>query len=272
MRKFERIRVENGQAYIRDTGITVSQLASQFSSNQSNEQILTFYSNLQKEDLLEVIGYIVTDLLETIAYARNDGLSPLSSIHSAATLILDPQNQSNLELMSTVKPLLVQKAIEAMFIWYELSDWSKINYEESNQSFQGISLSIVKEEVLHGLFLSNLNEKVDFDLQQEIPLVRGNNYLSSALIHILIDPIHSRLKWGGKVNIAMENENAVRIKIQRQYSSARSIPPENIILAHHSHLALANVIIQRLGSELYIFPSNDEVIFQFNLPIWQENS
>jgi uncharacterized protein (DUF433 family) len=272
MKEFERIRVEKGQAYIRDTGITISYLANLISSDQALTEIISSHPDLQMEDLLEVIGYIVNDLLETIAYARNDGISALSTIINATTLIAESTDKHHNEFVESSGQLLVQNAIKGVHVWYQLSSWAQLSYTNPYTVPQKTPFATIVANVLHSLSHSKFDPKVNFCVPENIPdvKIRDSLYIADAIFYTLVDPLNS-LKPGGTVNVSQQDENEVTVEIRREYRSQHSIPPKEFFFMRHSQIFLANSIVQQNDSEMQIYPASEHVSFQFSLPIWKEN-
>ena len=87
MRKFERIRIEKGQAYIRDTGISVSEIVKKVVYERPSSDVLDDYPDLTIDDVEEVLNYAIGDLIENIAAWRNEGLMPLSTVSGYSELL-----------------------------------------------------------------------------------------------------------------------------------------------------------------------------------------
>jgi uncharacterized protein (DUF433 family) len=66
IRSFERIRLVKGQAFIRDTDITVSEIVKQVVYEKAAHDVLEKYPALTLEDIQETLEYAVYDLVETI--------------------------------------------------------------------------------------------------------------------------------------------------------------------------------------------------------------
>lgn len=275
MRKFERIRIEKGQAYIRDTGISMSEIVSLYLTEKDTRSISQQYPSLETDDVIEALGYAVQDIRSIISSMGNDMRVPLTSMHGYTDLLLKfPQDtfssEQRQEFIQTIQKNVFR--LENFFI--DFLDWNSLHYSDHQEFWEKFSL----DKAIEGAFQSIQSHWPDAVITGQIP---GNlpevksNYSLPNLFHKLAgDDLFGFLKheviWR---KTASDGEHVI-ITIERPFAreEVTFAEVENFLSWSITPLALAAEILKKHGSELELIPGNESVIFKFSLPIWKAST
>ncbi|MEO8610732.1 MAG: DUF433 domain-containing protein [Chloroflexota bacterium] len=273
MREFERIRIEKGQAYIRDTGITVSEIVKKVIYQQSSSMLLVEYPTLDANDVEEAMAYAVSDVIETIAIWRNEGLTPLSLIDGYSELLLH-DSQYTQEQKQQFNSTIYRSARHAVARWWNFTEWVYKTYRLDSEHYQAFLIDAIVQDVLRELPRYDPSAKVKWDVTTNLPAVRADLHLTTAIINLLTDRTSLFLKIDSSFEITSKNADFVNFKIVRQFEYVNH--RESIDIDKYAWrsgpLSLARLIIHEHDSELKFTFSSEQAIFEFDLPIWHENT
>jgi uncharacterized protein (DUF433 family) len=273
MRKFERIRVEKGQAYIRDTNITVSEIVKKVVHEQTSAQVLSEYPLLDSDDIEEVMAYAVSDLIETVAMWRNTGLGPVSTLAGFSKIFADNSDITE-EQKKQFNAIMYRSSRQAVAAWWNFSSWVYETYRDEKDYYHQTSIDSLVKEVLQELPEYDPTAQVIWNVAEDLPDIRTDYNLPSAIVNILTDRTSIWLNTESTFEISSENNRFVSFRVLRQfeYEEHGDLSHEHILGWRSSPLSLAALIINKHGSELQITTSDDGIIFRFSLPIWDANS
>jgi uncharacterized protein (DUF433 family) len=150
MRKFERIRIEKGQACIRDTGITISEIVKKVVHEQTSGQVLSEYPMLDSNDVEEAMAYAVSDLIETVAMWRNTGLGPLSTLAGFSKIFADNLDITE-EQEKQFNAIMYRSSRQAVAAWWNFSGWVYKTYRVENDYYHAETIDSIVKEVLREL-------------------------------------------------------------------------------------------------------------------------
>lgn len=266
--KFERIvretLVMGGQARIRDTGITVNEIVRMSLSEKSQAEILERFPQLEAGDVHQAMGYSMDDTIRIVMYSSNDGRTPLTAIQSFIDLILST-NKYLSEHNDFKKPTEQQKrhflevavtnAGKAQFVWQKLYNSIILNFGYQEASHTTL------EDLLH--YLTKRDHYYTHMVQSKLNLqleVNGVSQLSDVL-HLLLG--------------AFAIINNVVIKIREQSGSAifkvevqgELMDRLNVIIESYFSVGLASLALFLSDSKLIFEQMGDKIIFEFALPI-----
>jgi len=273
MRKFERIRVEKGQAYIRDTGITVSEIVKKVVYEKASDKVLSEYPTIETHDIEEALAYAVGDLIETVAIWRNEGLGPLTSVKGYSKLLLEYLDLTQDQKRQFTETIF-RSSHQAIAKWQNFSSWVYKTYRPENDQYQSFSVTSIVQDVLRELPEYDPVAQVKWDIADGLPNVRAGYDLTTAIVNLLTDRTALMLKRDSVFEISSKNNGFVDFKVLRhfEYENHRDLIDAHILGWASSPLSLAAAIIREHGSELKFHSSPQTMIFEFELSIWEENS
>jgi len=280
MREFERItidpQVNNGMACIRDTGITISEVVKKAVYEKSSAQVLVEYPQLTQKDIQETLEYAISDLIETIAIWKNEGLTPIITIQGYSELLLGVP--SNIELTEEQKRQFLETTFHnsrrAASRWWNFSNWVYKTYRPQTVYWQPFSIALIVKQVLQTLPSYEPNAEVKIDFPENLPDVRADDDLITAIVNLLTYRTNAYLKLKSTVSISLNDNHQINFQIVREFEYTQSdLPIDRLSLGWSSSpLELASLILNEHESELLIHPLEKGVMFEFNLAIWHDSA
>lgn len=269
MGKFDRIvreaLVMGGQARIRDTEITVNEIVRLSLDGKSQAEILEQFPALHAEDVHQAMGYAINDTIRTVEYSSNDGRTPITPILGFIDLILSPDKYSHV----TKKISLTKEQKQTLEVAYLTAkkarhEWDKLRMRMSlnfrNITFEQVQVSeMLKHLINQDLYYSY---QVDSHLGQEVK-IKGIFHLRQILsflveefahitnVQIVIQETKSQVTF----NIVVEGQLMERIELVSQ---------------SYFTIGMAAQALYLSGSELKVTQDSDKVIFEFELPIFDD--
>ncbi|HEX2906728.1 MAG TPA: DUF433 domain-containing protein [Phototrophicaceae bacterium] len=272
MRQFDRITfdvtINSGQASIRDTGITVSEIVQKLVHEKTTAEVLAEYPGLEAEDVEEALAYAVKDLMDAVAAWRHETHRPLTYVTGYSEFVqrgLGTEEQRKIYLN-----IVAQKSQEVRDLADLPNLWMRIHYGNPSIDWEQFSLSQFIERSLYQLqpFVTiqtiistdGLQLKANYEITTAVYLLVNNWYLT-------------KLKPGSAMKICEENDKEIWISIFRE--SENKEPPlreAEIYNWELSPFTLARQIIQRHNLDFQVIPSDEGLTFKFRLPIWKDDS
>lgn len=275
MREFKRIsvdpKVKNGLPCIRDTGITVSQVVKRVAHEKPTIEVLADYPNLESEDIEEALAYAVAEMPVAISTSLFDIRVPMTNIQGYSTLILELTKSGGITDEQRIDFVngISTSSVRLNQMLFNLLNWSRWVYGNPYSiPWSGIAIS----EALDLAGVSK-NPNVQIKMAENLPLVRENGTLVIAFSGLVQDDFFRRFKKEALIIVTRQAETKILVHIERQFAHETNDPMNSLepILIPTSPITTAAIIIQEHGGELQTHLSDNGVIFEFNLPIWQEN-
>lgn len=272
MGAFDRIKQDTlssgGQAKIRDTHITVTEIVRLSLAGTSQAEILQAYPMLEAEDIHQAVAYGAQDLLSCISYWRHEGLNPIQQIRGYGDLLtgrsngIDPAELSEDEKQAWL--LIIRNAsYRGAACWHHLGNRVYSYYRDD--------LPVFAPEPLAG-FLQGIQDesaKIEPDIRLKItapdttPQLRSSPRLSIAVIN-LVTTGKNTFKPDTLLAVQTDPHHAhFTIERKLQY---RDDKIQHLISAPTA-FATANFLLNQHGSQLAIQQKKDKVLFLFDVPL-----
>lgn len=263
--KFERItgEIKQGLAYIRDTGITVSQVVSAVSQGDSTAAVLKAYPGLEVEDVIQALGYAVSDMLETTAVLAHDARKPLSIILGYAG-ILTEAGISDTERISFAGEILSQ-AEHGAAAWGDLSDAAQLRYGFHPIPTDPMQLSNVVEEAQE--LAQRQGGTLQATIAADLPSVQGSRGLPRALMLLGADVRVTSLKSEGTLTAAREGEGHVKVVIRRDFVEPQKSLPNmgTFFLSAGTGMYVAARLIEQMNGTIAATSDENGLTFTIKL-------
>jgi uncharacterized protein (DUF433 family) len=273
MRNFEHIHLVKGEAFIRDTGITVSEIVKRIVYENATQDMLKEYPNLTMEDIQEALEFAVYDLIETIGIWRNEGLTPLTGVEAYSGLLVEDkeltQEQTQLFLQTVFR-----NSRRAIATWWNFTAWVHETYKPQPDFRQHMPVASLIQDILSQLPRYEPTAHAEFELSEHLRALHVDYPAVNAIIDLLTDETPAYLSFDSVVRISRIGDKWINVQVIRQYEytntdSSRFSDFDSFIW-RTSPLHLASLIIQKYGSELVYHVSDSGITFEFNLPVWDE--
>jgi len=272
MSQFERIHrqqnVMGGQAIIRDTGITVNEIVRLSLAGASLADILAQYPPLDADDVTQALAYGIHDTVESIAYWRHEGMTPLTHIKGFSEILADEAGVAgtsdvDFEQQHQWMKMIFESSWRAINYWQQLKLWASIHFDQPNHEFDILSLATIISQVQQALPAQEPTAELKADIEPNLPQVKANEDIVLAIVNIAsaakntfspITQLYARLV-----------EDWVQIRLERAltYKDDRI----HYLLEPHTAIATAALIIYQNGSELRVQEHATHTTFEFELAI-----
>lgn len=259
--RFDRIvrepLVMGGQARIRTTGIMVDTIVRQTLKGASLDDLLQEYPELEAADVHQALAYVVLQRQELAHKIVDDLSNPLSIIVGYAEML-----KLDLE-----EGLLDQGSIETAIDAFQLSTNRLANVSEW---FRELFTTHIPEEKSFSKF--HLDEQIlqhVADAPQNLPPIslRSVSELTRA-VGILRLTHFGSLHDDGVLSIQQQGQYLI-FQIRRNTIVTGNMA--KVILDPYSEFSLANMLLYLNGGELNMHQELDHILFEFALPIWDED-
>jgi light-regulated signal transduction histidine kinase (bacteriophytochrome) len=220
------------------------------------------------------------DFLQFFSFWRTEGLNPIVSITGYSRLLLDGTfgelTEKQREIISTIN----YAANAAATAWRNPSIYLKLTSDPNYGHLELQSVSLAESfEKINSHYLNDMD--IVFELPPTLPNVKTDITWLKEVIAILIRPsagYYNNRSFLPKIVAQLKND-----MVAIQVYSGLSLYPEQLSIESisfpGSSVSVANIILQKLGSELRLEQirlsnSNDfesqGTMFEFALPIWQD--
>ena len=218
--------------------------------------------------------------MQFFSFWRTEGLNPIVSITGYSKLLLDGAfgelTEKQREIISTIN----YAANAAATAWKNPSIYLKLTSDPNYGRLEWQSVSLAESfEKINSHYLNDMD--VVFELPPNLPNVKTDVTWLKEAIATLIRPsagYHNNRSFLPKIVGQLKND-----MVAIQVHSGLSLYPEQLSIESisfpGSSVSVANIILQKLGSELRLEQirlsnSNDYesqgTMFEFALPIWQD--
>lgn len=267
---------ENGEAYIRDTGNSVSEIVSQMTGGKSGADVRKAHPELEADDIEQALVYAVKAFDESLLKWRHEALEGLGLVLSYCEPLLAGEFGPDNPVKEDDKPLFLEiireGAWRSLDAWDDFLDWYHFTYEESGSDLQPIPfrqlIPITDNNRLGGRRPITLTNSAP----DELPNVKCDQDLEHALRFLITSSFHHHLEAKATLEISINVPDRATIRISRELTSPSSSPidPQRYWDWSNNPFTIAHKIIKKHGSEIQIHQSENAVTFEFSLPIWKD--
>lgn len=264
--------VLDGLPTIRDTGITVSEVVKALMNGKTADEVLAEHPQLENEDVIQALVFATDSLLELAAVSCSESRTFTTSIAGFSELLLETWETDDFpdDERREFIGIIGENIQKVKRIFDLLLRWGFINYRQV-PNVHGAQIFSLKS-VIEAASTQSTKPHDQFSLQitGDLPDVRDYGDLHFALLSLLTSDEDYPLKPATAITTEPK-EGYLQMQIYREYKnhSSPNVYPHQIIWQYGS-LNIAAHIIRQHGSELKIYPTEDGVTFEFELPIWSE--
>ncbi|MBZ0288853.1 MAG: DUF433 domain-containing protein [Anaerolineae bacterium] len=278
MRKFERIRVEKGEAYIRDTGIMVSEIIEKSYQGVPLADMLAAYPLIQADDILQALCYSLAHLSEQVVYWATDGLTPLTAIKGFSELLADktpvPSHQLTPETQQQILATILHNSHRAETVWHNLTTFTKLAKGMGTGTWEVQKLSTIIDSIKFAVPRAEPSATVEVQVDNSATSIWTNWYIPQAIVNLIID-FRLNLSLAANVTIKHSNDEQIVFQVYRNYEHPGSHSdleyyPENLF--DSGPMAVSALIVRQHKSEIHVYPSETGITFEFSVPVWHENT
>lgn len=272
MAAFDRILrdplIAGGQARIRDTKITVTEIVRLSLAGLSQAEILQEYPMLDAEDVHQAVAYGVHDLMTCISYWRHEGLNPLQQIRGYGDLLtgrsrgIDPSEISETE-KRTWLGIIRDASYRGAACWHHLGNRVYTYYRDEPPT--------PAPEPLAGFLQAVQDEsiKIEPDIRLHItPLDTHANMQGSPRLITAVTNLITAGKNTFKPEVKMIlqlNEAHIHFRIERklQYRDDKI----SHLTSTATAISTASFLLHQHGSQLAIQQKKEQVTYTFDIPL-----
>ena len=209
------------------------------------------------------------DFSQLYAMWRNEGLTPLSLIQGYAALLLDEGLGPLSDEQRRALEIIQGACGQAINCWYHPTSYLEL-VSNKKIDFKAISLPEIIEEVLKTLRIYAGIDKVEVILPNNLPLVRSNWDLATAIQNFIMWNYATGERTSTPaIEAKLQDDKVVRIEIQPGYRLTQM--RDSDLDYPGTRLYVANAIIQRQGGQVEISSVNQNIHIQFNLYTWEDD-
>ena len=156
-------------------------------------------------------------------------------------------------------------------MWRSLRDWLHVKYRLDVTTQSKTSLVALIDDIQIELEFIKDKGVIEANIPEELPLISDNGYVSRIFVNLLGWIIY--VEYGGQIIVSQTTSNTISVQIIRKFVFNR---PDLFYLEkslwNDMPISLAALILQLNGTELKIQVLDTEIIFEFELPVWKENT
>ena len=290
MDRFDRITPQRadkpGQAFIRNTDITVTEVVKLVVGGKRVDEVLAQYDELEIEDVHQALAYAVSDLRELIGFWRMEILNPLTSVNGYAKVLNDilQANPNNFTYLgekvnlADISKIIYNNGQSAQSYVQYMNMLSQF-YTESHYTSLKYSVADIREFLATHLEIYSDGASIKFEIPKSIPALHFDFRLNYAILILVLPAKFNRLFSPDAIlRINKSSENHVRFEIDRYITPEyKEHPPyywhKDILHTFDPHMpfTIAFRTIRAHGTELHYDIHDDSVTFSFELPIWKDD-
>lgn len=267
MQKFERItgEIKQGLVYIRDTGVTVSEVVSAISRGTSTADVLKAYPGLEVEDVIQALGFAVDDMLEATAVLAHDARKPLSIILGYAGILTEAEIGDAERI--TFAGEIMSQAENGADAWGDLSDAVQLRYGFRLIPTEPMKLHAVVEDAKE--MAQRRGGVIQADIKADLPSVQGSRGLARALMLLGTDTRVTFLKLEAKITAEREGEQHVKINVRRGFVEQPAMMPalDTFFVTSGTGMYVAARLIEQMGGTVTATVDEDGMTFTVRLKI-----
>lgn len=258
MSEFERIvreaLVMGGQARIRDTNITVNEIVRLALAGRSQADILGQYPKLEAEDVHQALGYVVQQTSGLQVNSMQEMNPEISAIEGFASMLEAGFSSGDITPEFSMKKIIsLIKSLKFKKMYYVLR--ARLLYPWYRKERQATEIQAIQKEI-HYYLAPDI----------PIPAIHISHEIESYLIDSELIPILGFLtqqKTDSTISVK-ESDGSILFRVDVHHFERKDEPLV-------SSIELAASVIHEIGSELKVKQERDTVIFEFALPIVDED-
>jgi len=274
MANFDRITHDPNQivayARIRDLPITVLEIVRPIvGAEKAVTQILSDHPGLELEDIHQALAWSINLFVEGSHFWRSDGKSSLSSIWSLSSLYLAEGSNISPDDRRKFDESLWQHVQRSTNTWDYYSDWVSVNFGSHIPQEGIITLKALADNIKHEEPLAF----VEASLSHEAILVNDGGEIFHAILDLCNLTEYAKLQFNSQLIFRVINNNLINVVIQRDWDRTPDDLTQNERTVN-SQIPFQNAATRllRKGIELKTHFNATGVVFEFDLPIWKEDS
>jgi len=206
-----------------------------------------------------------------------DGISHLSMINGYAELLLKDKAENLTEEQKHYLEIIIKRSLRAQADWHHTHNYLRFR-TISTMPFRKIDVHQAVQSAIEYVRRYAQIEDVKVKLPDNIPPVKGNDWLEGAIGYIL-DP---QPPGGGFIGYVEDYTPTIEVLLMDdKYINFRStsglrVNPSRIqqpsdLLYPGTRLSAAKLIIQYYGGDVEIARLEPELEIRFSLPVWVES-
>jgi K+-sensing histidine kinase KdpD len=215
----------------------------------------------------------IQEVFELFATWRHDGLTPLVSIKGYTELLLKGVAGDLTDRQREFIEIIYQSSLRAVKLWHHPTDYLQCRFGSRTREWKPRFLSDVIAEALDYLEMYAQIGKVNIDLPDDLPPIRGTPELSSAFI-CLIDSDTPYYYWKDQpitIRAVLSKPATVVVHLH----TGLKLAPECIKEPMHffypgSRASTADLIVRLHGGHITVRATDEGTEFQFALQVWDE--
>ncbi len=217
-----------------------------------------------------------TELLNFVTSLYSDSLRPLNYILGHAEYLEYLLSQG--DTLDNLDDKDVQESLEAIRRhshiaienWRNVYNYMFLNYGEISLHWQAQHLHEACEMAVAERLTRVSSLTVQLNVSQDLPLIRGNEWLVTLVRCLLYSPIDNYQPKRIIIETNQHVESRLNIQVTWQEVPESLLRMSTFGLFDPGHLSIAKLILEKIfGENLEVEFSGNEIRFRFSLSIWQ---
>jgi len=201
---------------------------------------------------------LLEELDMVLACILHDSRAPNNMIIGSTTLLLDTNSDPLTDEQREIVEIINRAALRLLEHWDHLAIYKRVRFSETLH-FQEYPVTEIIHASLATLQRSHRIENINFSIPDGLPPIECDiDLLSWAIADMIGNPSSQPSENIIMPTIVVESESTVTFQIQTPYTS-RS-------LNSNTPIDVAQLIIERHGSELEIIALDERLLYRFMLP------
>ena len=284
--RFDRITPQRadkpGQAFIRDTNITVSEVVKLVVGGKRVDEVLAQYDDLEIEDVHQALAFSVDDLRHTVDRWVHERYRFLTIPLQYATL-LDNQSgilesaTNNDKVKHQIQKELVKTTLwvlpEEKRGWHHLANWVNLNYSHLGSSEpQKMSISEFEETLAQNLVEYPAIPPIELDIENNLPDFLAPKQLVYLILNLTSNEVAFRyIVESSKLKIVQKDEKhllfLLKCQLKDTITNFEAIDIFEPAIPH----SISALILREHGCDLQTEITDHGVTFSLELPIWKDD-
>jgi uncharacterized protein (DUF433 family) len=262
--------VQFGIPFIRDTGITVSEVVRQIMGGKTIAEILQKQPELEQQDIDQAMICAVSSAHSIVRQLVHMQRAPLNNVAGLSSLLQTSDTQFSDE--KRLKFLASIQQISEHILEVSAQAGVAVTVNLSEILWQPESISSIISTTVSRLLVTELRPSILVNLANGEQIVKHNSYLPDALRMLIVDLHASSNPDAVSLSTQTQGDSQVTVTIALQITKA--IDPKritNFLSWNRPFITSAALIIHQHGGQLKAVSTETGVTFEFTLPIYIEN-